>query len=272
MPACNLRAEAAADRRAGRCGRCGRVASALAGAGNDRRWPAAAPAARPPLETAARRQAWVSPDAVLVGTKCNRLLLLDAVTGAHRGVPLPPKPAVRVGPELLFNPEGHCGMHAMDTSPDGAYVVTGGAAAEDAVVLRRDTLAPVRTFSVRGRGARAAGPPGRCKRRPGAREREEGQGDGVWPRPRMGSAARAVSHVPVSVAAWLGSVGGQLRAGPAASAPARSSPRRWDGAPTDICIDAAPSGTCTFPPPKRVTLTGCLAWRGSPSPTLSHVS
>lgn len=91
--------------------------------------------------------AWVGPDSVLVGTKCNSLLLLDAASGAHRAVALPPKPAVRLGPELLYNPDGHCGMHAMDVSPDGRYIVTGGRAAEDAVVLRREGLAPVQTFA-----------------------------------------------------------------------------------------------------------------------------
>jgi hypothetical protein len=35
-----------------------------------------------------------------VGTKCNSLLLLDVITGSHRRVALPPKPAVRLGPEL----------------------------------------------------------------------------------------------------------------------------------------------------------------------------
>jgi hypothetical protein len=93
---------------------------------------------------------------VLVGTKCNSLLLLDAASGAHRAVALPPKPAVRLGPELLYNPDGHCGMHAMDVSPDGRYIVTGGRAAEDAVVLRREGLAPVQTFAVRRPGARGA--------------------------------------------------------------------------------------------------------------------
>lgn len=91
--------------------------------------------------------AWVSPDSVLVGTKCNNLLLLDVNTRRHRRVALPPKPAVRQGPELMFNPDGHCGMHAMDVSPGGRYVVTGGRAAEDALVLRRDSLTPVRTYS-----------------------------------------------------------------------------------------------------------------------------
>lgn len=102
----------------------------------------------------------MSPSSVLVGTKSNNLLLLDVLTGAHRRVALPPKPAVRLGPDLLHNPDGHCGMHAMDVSPDGRYVVTGGEAAEDALVLWRDTLTPVRTFSVRpGRaGGRADGP------------------------------------------------------------------------------------------------------------------
>jgi hypothetical protein len=89
-------------------------------------------------------------DSVLVGTKCNTLLLLDVITGAHRRVALPPKPTVRLGPELMYNPDGHCGMHAMDVSPGGRYLVTGGRAAEDAVVLRREGLTPVQTFSVGG--------------------------------------------------------------------------------------------------------------------------
>jgi hypothetical protein len=92
-----------------------------------------------------------------VGTKCNSLLLVDVVTRRHRRVALPPKPAVRQAPELMYNPDGHCGMHAMDVSPDGRYVVTGGRAAEDAVVLRRDTLTPVQTFSVRLRRQRERG-------------------------------------------------------------------------------------------------------------------
>lgn len=51
----------------------------------------------PPLKSL---QSWVGPDSVLVGTKCNSLLLLDVITGSHRRVALPPKPAVRLGPEL----------------------------------------------------------------------------------------------------------------------------------------------------------------------------
>jgi len=105
------------------------------------------PHATPP-HTPIITQAWISESSVLVGTKCNSLLQVDILTGAHRRVPLPPKPAVRLGPNLMHNPDGHCGMHAMDVSPDGRYVVAGGAAAEDAVVLRRGSLTPVQTFSV----------------------------------------------------------------------------------------------------------------------------
>lgn len=98
-------------------------------------------------------QVWVDNNNVLVGTKCNNLLLLDVLTGRHRHVQLPAKPAVRLGPDLMFNPDGHCGMHAMDVSPDGRHIVTGGRAAEDAVVLRREGCTPVQTFSVRAAAA-----------------------------------------------------------------------------------------------------------------------
>lgn len=83
---------------------------------------------------------------------------LPAPAPDPRGPTLPARlPAPR-----SYNPDGHCGVHAMDVSPGGRYVVTGGRAAEDCVVLRREGLEPVQTFSVRGegRGRRGAfGPP-----------------------------------------------------------------------------------------------------------------
>lgn len=91
--------------------------------------------------------AWVSEDSVLVCTKCNSLLRLNVLTGAWCKIALPPKPAVRLGPDLMYNPDGNFGSHAVDVSPGWRYVVTGGRAAEDAVVLWADTLRPVQTFS-----------------------------------------------------------------------------------------------------------------------------
>lgn len=93
-------------------------------------------------------QAWLDHARVLVGTKCNTLLSVNTLHNTHVTVNLPPIPATRTGPDLLRNPHGQCGIHAISVSPGNGFVATGGRCPEDAVVLRAGSLTPVQTFVV----------------------------------------------------------------------------------------------------------------------------
>lgn len=80
-------------------------------------------------------QAWVTDQHVLVGTKCNKLLLVDAATLRMHDIELPPKPTRPQG--LLqagSNPQG-CGIHTMATSPDGSMLAVGGSEAADCQIM-----------------------------------------------------------------------------------------------------------------------------------------
>lgn len=97
-------------------------------------------------------QEWVNDRLVVLGTKCNTLLLLDVVTSKVQEVPLP-----RVGRQQRTplgqavqqsssggpadgqtsprGPAPSCGIHAMSMSPDGCMLATGGANANDCQVF-----------------------------------------------------------------------------------------------------------------------------------------
>ena len=67
-------------------------------------------------------QAWVSDQYVLVGTKCNKLLCVDAATLHVHNIPLPPKPAHRHWLLGINATHSGCGIHAIDVSPDGSML------------------------------------------------------------------------------------------------------------------------------------------------------
>lgn len=80
-------------------------------------------------------QAWVSDTHVVVGTKCNKLVCVDAVTLQMHDIILPPKP-VR-SEELLMASSNHpgCGIHTMAVSPDGSMLAVGGADPLDCQIM-----------------------------------------------------------------------------------------------------------------------------------------
>ena len=80
-------------------------------------------------------QAWVSDTHVVVGTKCNKLVCVNAVTLQMHDIILPPKP-VR-SEELLMASSSHpgCGIHTMAVSPDGSMLAVGGADPLDCQIM-----------------------------------------------------------------------------------------------------------------------------------------
>ena len=81
---------------------------------------------------------------MLVGTKCNRLLRLDADVGSVQSIPLPPAPPRRRAP---YDHEwGHCGIHGLALSPSRDWLAVGGENPADIVILRRDSWRPVATL------------------------------------------------------------------------------------------------------------------------------
>ena len=98
------------------------------------------------LTPAPRPQDWLNDRLVVLGTKCNHLLLLDVVSAEVREVPLPHVSVQRqVAPELQSamaqlppSPRGpslDCGIHAVSLSPDGSFLATGGAHVHDCQVF-----------------------------------------------------------------------------------------------------------------------------------------
>ncbi|DBA89572.1 TPA: hypothetical protein ACH3X2_004473 [Trebouxia sp. C0005] len=79
--------------------------------------------------------AWVSDTHVVVGTKCNKLVCVNAVTQQMHDIILPPKP-VR-SEELLMASNNHpgCGIHTMAVSPDGSMLAVGGADPMDCQIM-----------------------------------------------------------------------------------------------------------------------------------------
>ena len=110
-------------------------------------------------------QAWLNHEYVVVGTKCNKLLLVNTLTCELREVALPPPPPRR--PRSSLAPAegqgyGSCGIHAAALNPDAQLLATGGANPNDCQVYRvhaggrpgasAPALAPVQTLVVRPQG------------------------------------------------------------------------------------------------------------------------
>ena len=81
-------------------------------------------------------QAWVSDTHVLVGTKCNKLICVDATTLHMHDVTLPPKPARPQGVSAFNNSGSGCGIHAMAVSPDGSMLAVGGSDPSDCQIMQ----------------------------------------------------------------------------------------------------------------------------------------
>ena len=76
-------------------------------------------------------QEWVDDKYVAVGTKCNKLILVDARTFQMHEVPLPPKPPRPLGTPVSSIVHASCGIHGMSMSPDGSMLAVGGQEASD---------------------------------------------------------------------------------------------------------------------------------------------
>jgi hypothetical protein len=98
---------------------------------------------------------------VVVGTKCNKLLLLNTRTYALREVappPAPPRQPRSSEAPVEGQAYGNCGIHAVALSPDAQLLATGGASPNDCQVYRvrggaqrsgAPALAPAQTLVVR---------------------------------------------------------------------------------------------------------------------------
>jgi hypothetical protein len=106
---------------------------------------------------------------VVVGTKCNKLLLLNTLTYALREVappPAPPRQPRSSEAPVEGQAYGNCGIHAVALSPDAQLLATGGASPNDCQVYRvrggaqrggAPVLAPAQTLVVRAPRPSCAG-------------------------------------------------------------------------------------------------------------------
>ena len=94
-------------------------------------------------------QVWLDARRVAVGTKCNKLLIVDTrymnITEA-RLPPPPPRPPTTTPRRTAEH--GSCGIHCLALSPGGELLATGGTEAADCVILRTDDMQPVLTLVV----------------------------------------------------------------------------------------------------------------------------
>ena len=90
---------------------------------------------------------WLNNSNILMGTKDNKLLLLDVDSKSGspcREIPRPRAPDRRFS---TTNPGwGSCGIHCCELSPSGDLLATGGMDPADCVVLRTEDWSPVTTL------------------------------------------------------------------------------------------------------------------------------
>uniref|UniRef100_A0A383W3K0 DDB1- and CUL4-associated factor 12 beta-propeller domain-containing protein n=1 Tax=Tetradesmus obliquus TaxID=3088 RepID=A0A383W3K0_TETOB len=85
---------------------------------------------------------WLDDETVLVGTKCNSLMMLQPHTGSPRLLQYPQqqqqqRAGVRPGSPLRAVPAAiSCGQHGLALSPDGTWLATGGQAPNDILLWR----------------------------------------------------------------------------------------------------------------------------------------
>ncbi|CAL5228259.1 g11362 [Coccomyxa viridis] len=102
---------------------------------------------------------WLDTENVVIGTKCNRLLLLNTTTRKVTRVPIPPAPpraSLQQAAADSNSAYGNCGIHSISISPDREFLATGGSNPADCQIMRiRDganactsqpTLEPVQTL------------------------------------------------------------------------------------------------------------------------------
>lgn len=84
-----------------------------------------------------------------MGTKCNRLLVLDTDNGSVVEQPLPEAPQRPWSAQ--HNSWGQCGIHSVRINPAQDMIATGGRDPTDTLVLRLPDFKPVQTLVVSGR-------------------------------------------------------------------------------------------------------------------------
>ncbi len=101
-------------------------------------------------------QAWVSETHVVVGSKCNKLLCVDASTLQMQDIAMPPKPARSQELSIANSNHPGCGIHAMALSPDGSMLAVSGSDPSDCQIMqiehrhgRSPVFSPMQTLVVR---------------------------------------------------------------------------------------------------------------------------
>lgn len=80
---------------------------------------------------------WLDDRRILMGTKCNKLVMLDSQTGRHSvQSPLKSHPNSR-------NIQNHCGIHSISINPSRTYVATGAENVNDLAVYSLPEMEPV---------------------------------------------------------------------------------------------------------------------------------
>lgn len=80
---------------------------------------------------------WLDERKCIMGTKCNKLVVLDTVTGKYSiQSPLKSHPNSK-------NIQNHCGIHSISINPSGTYLATGAEHVNDIAVYSLPSLEPV---------------------------------------------------------------------------------------------------------------------------------
>jgi len=90
--------------------------------------------------------AWLDDDSIICGTKCNRLVCIQANASKQPKlveIPMPERPNSK---GLGWIGESQCGVHSIAVNPGGDMLVTGGMDPSDCVVYKLPSLTPVQTF------------------------------------------------------------------------------------------------------------------------------
>lgn len=82
---------------------------------------------------------WFADDKIVMGTKCNSLLVLDARKNLNTITRIP---ALKSSPSTMYADQ-NCGIHAVHVNPSGTMLATGGENPSDVGVYRLPAFEPV---------------------------------------------------------------------------------------------------------------------------------
>ena len=94
-------------------------------------------------------QQWIDENRIMVGSKCNKLMLLDISNRGrlqYQQVTMPPAPQR----SFLLDAHGwgQCGIHCISSNACGDLIATGGSNPADCLILRTSDWSPVSTLVV----------------------------------------------------------------------------------------------------------------------------